>query len=138
MAKEIKKQAEEATKVIDMQAKKEVLPLGKINFIMIAVCVLLIMLGFFLMTGSANTGTTWNEDVFNTTRTVVGPMVALAGFTLENRLEQEMIYYLEKLDITEEKIRLRQHLDYFLQCLAQGECQWRRNELASLPFFCLH
>ena len=45
MAKEIKKQAEEATKVIDMQAKKEVLPLGKINFIMIAVCVLLIMLG---------------------------------------------------------------------------------------------
>lgn len=82
MAKEIKKQAEEATKVIDMQAKKEVLPLGKINFILIAVCVLLIMLGFFLMTGSANTGATWNEDVFNTTRTVVGPMVALAGFTL--------------------------------------------------------
>lgn len=82
MAKEIKKQAEEATKVIDMQAKKGVLPLGKINFIMIAVCVLLIMLGFFLMTGSANTGATWNEDVFNTTRTVVGPMVALAGFTL--------------------------------------------------------
>ncbi|UKI44956.1 MAG: DUF3098 domain-containing protein [Porphyromonadaceae bacterium] len=40
------------------------------------------MLGFFLMTGSANTGATWNEDVFNTTRTVVGPMVALAGFTL--------------------------------------------------------
>lgn len=82
MAKEIKKQAEEATKVIDMQAKKKVLPLGKINFIMIAVCVLIIMLGFFLMTGSANTGATWNEDVFNTTRTVVGPMVALAGFTL--------------------------------------------------------
>lgn len=44
----------------------------------------------------------------------------------ENRLEQEMIYYLEKLDITEEKIRLRQHLDYFLQCLAQGECQGKK------------
>ena len=40
------------------------------------------MLGFYLMTGSANTGSTWNEDVFNSTRTVVGPMVALAGFTL--------------------------------------------------------
>lgn len=44
----------------------------------------------------------------------------------ENRLEQEMIYYLEKLDITEEKIRLRQHLDYFLQCLTQGECQGKK------------
>lgn len=32
-----------------------------------------------------------------------------------NRFEQEMIYYLEKLDITEEKVRLRQHLQYFLQ-----------------------
>ena len=32
----------------------------------------------------------------------------------ENRFEQEMIYYLEKLDITEEKVRLKNHLDYFL------------------------
>ena len=32
----------------------------------------------------------------------------------ENRFEQEMIYYLEKLDITEEKVRLSNHLDYFL------------------------
>ena len=30
-----------------------------------------------------------------------------------NRLEQEMIYYIEKLDITEEKVRLQNHLDYF-------------------------
>ncbi len=32
----------------------------------------------------------------------------------ENRFEQEMIYYLEKLDITEEKVRLNNHLHYFL------------------------
>lgn len=32
----------------------------------------------------------------------------------ENRLEQELIFYLEKYDITEEKVRLRQHCDYFL------------------------
>ena len=32
-----------------------------------------------------------------------------------NRFEQEMIYYLEKLDITEEKVRLKQHCDYFKQ-----------------------
>lgn len=34
-----------------------------------------------------------------------------------NRFEQEMIYYLEKLDITEEKVRLQNHLDYFLETL---------------------
>ena len=33
----------------------------------------------------------------------------------ENRFEQELIYYLEKLDITEEKVRLRQHCNYFNQ-----------------------
>ena len=31
----------------------------------------------------------------------------------ENRFEQELVYYLEKLDITEEKVRLRQHCNYF-------------------------
>jgi len=31
----------------------------------------------------------------------------------QNRFEQELIYYLEKLDITEEKIRLQKHIDYF-------------------------
>jgi len=33
----------------------------------------------------------------------------------ENRFEQELIFYLEKLDITEEKVRLAHHLDYFLK-----------------------
>jgi len=33
----------------------------------------------------------------------------------ENRFEQELIYYLEKLDINEEKVRLANHLSYFLQ-----------------------
>jgi len=36
----------------------------------------------------------------------------------ENRLEQELIYYLEKQDITEEQIRLKAHLDYFLQTIS--------------------
>lgn len=34
-----------------------------------------------------------------------------------NRLEQEMIYYLERLDITEEKVRLKKHCDYFIDTL---------------------
>jgi uncharacterized protein (TIGR00255 family) len=37
--------------------------------------------------------------------------------TDQNRFEQELIYYLEKLDINEEKVRLANHLDYFLQTL---------------------
>ena len=36
----------------------------------------------------------------------------------ENRFEQELIYYLEKFDITEEKIRLKAHCDYFKETLA--------------------
>ena len=36
----------------------------------------------------------------------------------ENRLEQELIYYLEKQDITEEQVRLKAHLDYFLQTIS--------------------
>ena len=36
----------------------------------------------------------------------------------ENRFEQEIIYYLEKLDITEEKVRLQKHIDYFRQTMA--------------------
>lgn len=35
----------------------------------------------------------------------------------ENRLEQEMIFYIEKMDISEEKIRLSNHLDYFLETM---------------------
>lgn len=34
-----------------------------------------------------------------------------------NRLEQEMIFYIEKLDISEEKVRLKNHLDYFQETL---------------------
>jgi len=37
----------------------------------------------------------------------------------KNRLEQELIYYIEKLDITEEKLRLKTHLDYFLKTMKE-------------------
>lgn len=57
-------------------------PLGTINYILMAVCLLLIVVGFFLMTGSANEGDTFNYDIFNTSRTVVGPFLAFAGFVL--------------------------------------------------------
>lgn len=43
-----------------------------------------------------------------------------------NRFEQELIYYLEKLDITEEKVRLTNHLDYFLETLNGNEANGRK------------
>ncbi len=39
----------------------------------------------------------------------------------ENRLEQEMIYYIEKFDITEEKVRLEKHCNYFLETVKAPE-----------------
>ena len=44
----------------------------------------------------------------------------------KNRFEQEMIFYIEKLDITEEKIRLQNHLDYFLATMANGSGQGKK------------
>lgn len=38
-----------------------------------------------------------------------------------NRLEQEMIYYIEKIDISEEQVRLRNHCDYFIAILKEEE-----------------
>ncbi len=44
----------------------------------------------------------------------------------KNRLEQELIYYIEKLDINEEKQRLANHLDYFRKTLAEGHGQGKK------------
>ncbi|MFH1118843.1 MAG: YicC/YloC family endoribonuclease [Bacteroidota bacterium] len=43
-----------------------------------------------------------------------------------NRFEQEIIYYLEKLDITEEKVRLLKHCNYFLETLHEKEANGRK------------
>ena len=43
-----------------------------------------------------------------------------------NRLEQEMIFYLEKLDINEEKVRLRQHCRYFRETVAEEPLPGRK------------
>lgn len=44
----------------------------------------------------------------------------------QNRFEQEMIFYIEKLDITEEKIRLQNHLNYFLSTMKAGHGQGKK------------
>jgi uncharacterized protein (TIGR00255 family) len=64
----------------------------------------------------------------------------------ENRLEQEMIFYLEKLDVSEEKMRLTNHLDYFLNTMIiprNGKklgfiCQEMGREINTLGSKCNH
>ncbi|MFM6976528.1 MAG: YicC/YloC family endoribonuclease [Sphingobacteriaceae bacterium] len=43
-----------------------------------------------------------------------------------NRFEQELIYYIDKLDITEEKIRLKSHCDYFLETLNHPDANGKK------------
>ena len=44
----------------------------------------------------------------------------------QSRLEQEMIFYIEKLDINEEKVRLRQHCKYFLDTITTEDCPGKK------------
>ena len=44
----------------------------------------------------------------------------------QSRLEQEMIFYIEKLDINEEKVRLRQHCKYFLDTISGEDCPGKK------------
>ena len=44
----------------------------------------------------------------------------------QSRLEQEMIFYIEKLDLNEERVRLRQHCKYFLDTITDEECPGKK------------
>jgi uncharacterized protein (TIGR00255 family) len=44
----------------------------------------------------------------------------------QNRFEQELMYYLEKYDITEEKVRLKNHLEYFAKTLATDDSNGKK------------
>lgn len=48
----------------------------------------------------------------------------------QNRLEQELIYYIEKLDINEEKVRLKTHLDYFMTTMNEPAAGRKLNFIA--------
>jgi len=68
----------------------------------------------------------------NTIRERLGKAVSDLKEELDtNRFEQELIYYLEKYDITEEKVRLKNHLDYFLTTLKSDDSNGRK-----LGFIC--
>ena len=53
---------------------------GKINFILLAVGMAVVILGFILMSGSGTTDTVYNADIFSARRIVIAPIMCLAGF----------------------------------------------------------
>ncbi len=55
-------------------------PLLKNNFILMGISLVLIILGFCLMTGSSSSIDTFNPDIFSTRRIVVGPTISFLGF----------------------------------------------------------
>ncbi|MCF0205448.1 MAG: DUF3098 domain-containing protein [Muribaculaceae bacterium] len=67
-------------KSLDEKIKFSSFPLTKTNFILMAVCLLMIVVGFALMLGSANEGAEFNNDIFSARRVVVGPTMAFIGF----------------------------------------------------------
>lgn len=52
----------------------------KINFILLAIGMIIVIIGFILMSGSGSTETQYNPDIFSTRRIVVAPIVCLIGF----------------------------------------------------------
>ncbi len=60
--------------------EKESMPMSKMNYILMCVSLLLIVVGFVLMSGSGNEGSTFNYDVFSSTRIVVAPLITFLGF----------------------------------------------------------
>ena len=44
----------------------------------------------------------------------------------ENRFEQELVYYIEKFDITEEKVRLKNHLNYFIESISSQDSNGKK------------
>ncbi|MGV3560445.1 YicC/YloC family endoribonuclease [Larkinella arboricola] len=58
-------------------------------------------------------------------RTMVADLLGSDDFD-QNRFEQELIYYIEKFDISEEKVRLKNHLSYFMEVLAVEEANGKK------------
>ena len=73
---------EKKTQVENKAKDKVTYPLTKINFILMAICLLLIVIGFWLMTGDANVGDKFNENIFESSRVTTGPIIAFLGFVL--------------------------------------------------------
>lgn len=61
-------------------ADKQKFAFDKINFILLAAGMLVVIIGFILMTGPSSTETTFQPDIFSVRRIKVAPVVCLLGF----------------------------------------------------------
>ena len=59
---------------------KRNLAFGRMNFILLAVSMVVVIIGFILMSGGSSTEEAYNPDIFSTRRIVVAPVVCLLGF----------------------------------------------------------
>jgi len=74
-----------------------------------------------------NNALSYDKDRIETIKTRLRTAIDEIKVTVdENRFEQELIFYLEKYDITEEKVRLENHLNYFIETLAGTEANGRK------------
>ncbi len=74
-----------------------------------------------------NEAVSLDGERIQTVRTRLQAAIEELKITLdENRFEQELIFYLEKYDITEEKVRLESHMNYFLETMAGSEANGRK------------
>ena len=61
-------------------AEKRDFAFGRMNYILLAVGMLVVVLGFILMSGDSSTTEAYNPDIFGARRTKVAPVVCLLGF----------------------------------------------------------
>jgi uncharacterized protein (TIGR00255 family) len=66
------------------------------------------------------------ERSANITKKLKASLKTLQVEVDQNRFEQELIYYLEKYDITEEKVRLKNHIDYFKETMDQSSSNGKK------------
>lgn len=66
------------------------------------------------------------ERIVSVKERIVSRLEEIKAAPDHDRLEQEMIFYIEKLDINEEKVRLRQHCRYFSDTMDSEECPGRK------------
>lgn len=59
---------------------KKNLALGKVNFIMLAVSMIIVVVGFVMMSGAGSDTSQYNPEIFNAMRTKVAPVVCFIGF----------------------------------------------------------
>lgn len=67
-----------------------------------------------------------NERVEAIREKILSRFAELKAEPDQSRLEQEMIFYIEKLDINEEKVRLRQHCKYFIDTITNEDCPGKK------------